>query len=653
METVSELLPVTSQSCPEIKMSANSMSLPTISESPPHSLGASPSPSGFSQSESPVASPDINLLIECEEATQHSDQDVSCETDSEGEGPSSVSVREDVEDACASNLWGDKSEFLGSVESSSSLLSDEGISSGTESPGQKRCVGTESPDKHHTGTESPDKHHTGTESPDKHHPGTESPEDKHHKGTESPARKGHTVSCGETDGASLSDAIGTDLLSKESEAEPESFDIVGCVLEDLLLAVEKEVDRAASQHQPVENEGMTACQNSNQSANPTVPSEPHTYMAEYTKFVELYAEENSPAFPSLTSSLTDVTPFSQNSEMDTDGIPSSCASGGATVVVVDSLSSFLSDSDDSFSSSSTVQRQLTFQDMDMGSPGTHLDVSTGFVRSSESRFDLREESPGSSAQSEEGMDGGTLPENECLNLSILDQKVEYLALPSSSSLLRHAPKIIQSRLRSVASSPIQQQSLDQSSSPVVEYAESSSEANKETCDFAASPFVVLVRDVQTMTVNAETASTLLSPIIVPSFEKSTVTETIKTSEANTSTVTIDTNSIALSPMPASVEEKQMNTSITETTDADTMTLVPTSDVALSPVAVAVREVNTMTTGTDTAEVGMTTEEVQCQDHSMLATADLDNKMTMTDSTGCRNVFTTMTPLKLLAKQGHR
>ena len=653
METVSKLLPVTSQSCPEIKMSANSMSLPTISELPPHSLGASPSPSGFSQSESPVASPDINLLIECEEATQHSDQDVFCETDSEGEGPSSVSVREDAEDACASNHGGDKSESLGSVESSSSLLSDEGISSGTESPGQKRCVGTESPDKHHRETESPDKHHTGTESPDKHHPGTESPEDRHHKGTESPARKGHTVSCGETDGASLSDAIGTDLLSKESEAQPESFDIVGCILEDLLLAVEKEVDRAASQHQLVENEGMTACQNSNQSANPTVPSEPHTYMAEYTKFVELYAEENSPVFPSLTSSLTDVTPFSQNSEMDTDGIPSSCASSGATVVVVDSLSSFLSDSDDSFSSSSTVQRQLTFQDMDMGSPGTHLDVSTGFVRSSESRFDLREESPGSSAQSEEGTDGGTFPKNECLNLSVLDQKVEYLALPSSSLLLRHAPKIIQSRLRSVASSPIQQQSLDQSSSPVVVFAESSSEANKETCDFAASPFAVLVRDVQTMTVSAETASTLLSPIIVPSFEKSTVTETIKTSEANTSTVTIDTNSIALSPMPASVEEKQMNTSITETTDADTMTLVPTSDVALSPVAVAVREVNTMTTGTDTAEVGMTTEEVQCQDHSMLATADLDNKMTMTDSTGCRNVFTTMTPLKLLGKQGHR
>ena len=376
-------------------------------------------------------------------------------------------------------------------------------------------------------------------------------------------------------------------------------------------------------------------------------------MAEYTKFVELYTEENSPAFPSLTSSLTDVTPCSQNSEIDTDRIPSSCASGGAMVVVVDSLSSFLSDSDDSFSSSSTVQRQLTFQDMDMGSPSTHLDVSTGFVRSSESRFDLREESPSSSAQSEEGTDGGTFPESECLNLSVLDQKVEYLALPSSSSLLRHAPKIIQSRLRSVASSPIQQQSLDQSSSPVVEFAEYSSEANKETCDFAASPFAVLVRDIQTMTVSAETASTLLSPIIVPSFEKSTVTETIETSEVNTSTVTVDTNSIALSPMPASVEEKQMNTSITETTDADTMTLVPTSDVALSPVAVAVREVNTMTTGTDTAEVGMTTEEVQCQDHSMLATADLDNKMTMTDSTGCRNVFTTMTPLKLLAKQGHR
>ena len=512
----------------------------------------------------------------------------------------SISVKDDSADACASNEGEDKSESLASVESSSSLLSDEGISSGTDSP-DKKC---------------------------------------------------HTVPCGETDGASAFNAEGENVLARENEAQTDSVDIVGCVLEDLLLAVEKEVSKGLSQDQQEEDESMTSGQNFNQSASPKVPPAPHTYMAEYAKFVESYAEEDSPAFPSLTSSLTDVTPFSQNSEMEMEGISSSRASSGP-MVVMDSLNSFMSDSDDSFSSSSTIQRQLTFQDTDVGSPDANLDVSAGFVRSSESKFDLREESPGNSAQSDAGVDGRNSPEGESLNLSVLDQKVEFLSLPSSSSLLRHAPKIIQSKLRSVATSPILQQSQDQSSSPVVELTDSSLEANKEMCDLASSPFAILVRDVQTMTISTEAATTSLSPIIIPSFEKSTATETVETSDINTSTATIDTNSIALSSMPVPVEEKHVNTSVRETTDADTMTQVLTSEVALSPVAVAVREMNTMTASTDTAEVGIATEEVQCQDHSMLATADLDNKMTMTDSTGCRNIFTSMTPLKLLAKQGHR
>nr|KAG5702334.1 hypothetical protein BaRGS_003001 [Batillaria attramentaria] len=63
--------------------------------------------------------------------------------------------------------------------------------------------------------------------------------------------------------------------------------------------------------------------------------------------------------------------------------------------------------------------------------------------------------------------------------------------------------------------------------------------------------------------------------------------------------------------------------------------------------------DTMTANPEKTEVAMATEMVECLDTSMLATAEMSSKTTMTDSEGRCNAHTSMTPLKALAKHGHR
>ncbi|XP_070205153.1 early endosome antigen 1-like [Littorina saxatilis] len=582
-ETSNDLLPVTSQSCPEVLSS--SLSLPPISDSPPGKpsppLAASPDAGeSYVGTVSSFHSPVANLSLDCKDASYGSEQDPACETESEADVSfhsvrESASGRVDSEDACEPTDWGDTSESQHSEASSSDVFSDEGVSSGTESPEKKLPAGA----------------------------GTREVE----------AEVSRTLK------------VQTEL------SDTDCFGIVGSVLQDMLLTVVEEFETLA-QVGGEASERETISEDSSHSADQAQPPQSRTYIGEYTKFVKSYAQGDSPALASGTSSFTDVTPFSETSLPECNSSSHSCS----PEVVLDSLSSFVLDSDDSFSSSVTVQRHLTFQD---------LDRSTGFVRSSESQFDLREKSPGDVGWQREGT---KTPENSPSGYNLPDQGVEFLALPSSTSLLRHAPKIHESRRKSTGSSAGSGSS--DSSSGMADSSQASA-AQAETLNTASSPVAIVVRDVQTMTIGTEIVSTSLSTIPVLAQEKTSFTERIETEAVRLKTV--EARSVALSPMPVAVGEKEMNTDATETTDANTMTCVTTNSIASSPIAIAVREMNTMTTATETAEVGMATEEVQCQDHSVLATMDMDSKTTMTDSTGSRNMATTMTPFKAMAKQGRR
>lgn len=93
-----------------------------------------------------------------------------------------------------------------------------------------------------------------------------------------------------------------------------------------------------------------------------------------------------------------------------------------------------------------------------------------------------------------------------------------------------------------------------------------------------------------------------------------------------------------------VSERKMDT---------TCESVASKDVALSPVQIMGHEVDTMTTSVGTMDVGLETETMETVDHSILATTDTQHQTTMTDNTGCLSVYTSMTPFKLLSKQGQR
>ena len=428
--------------------------------------------------------------------------------------------------------------------------------------------------------------------------------------TESPAK----LPCTCTGKGDMSSCTQTDMPTVECEKKSDSVAIVHSILEGVLSAVGGNSHSEDSEFKTRINQTVTS------NSQAAIMCKPNTFLSEYAKFVDSYTPGDSPGLPLSSSSLTDVTPFSQNSrnmEKTND-----CSSEGE-VMTVDFLTSLVSDSDDSFASAVSVQRQLVFENKDTGSPESSPDESIGFVRSSESRLDLRENS---SSESMRNHSRESSPDNDFLNLSISDQKVEFIALPS--------------KLKSVGSSPIVAPCKDQECSPI-SWSNPASSSSSESCVTSSPPMPTLSQGVQTMRMNTATQS---SPA---------ATETVQTPENPIKSKVLDIVSIAVSPFPVSVRESKTNTSVTEMSDANTMACVLTSEVALSPVPVSVREIDTMTTVTKTTEAGMTTDGAECQDHSMLATAEMDSKMTMTDGTGHRSVCTTMTPLKAMAKQGKR
>ncbi|XP_076452249.1 uncharacterized protein LOC143287894 [Babylonia areolata] len=410
----------------------------------------------------------------------------------------------------------------------------------------------------------------------------------------------------------------TPALGMEGEMRNESLDAAQYVLEGVLNTMEERV-------MVNRRRGKNLVDGNENCADVASHDGGRTFLSEYAQFVACYDPGHSPACPNWTSSLTDVTPFSVNSDPGSSDSTANC--GAPCGDQLDSMRSFLSDSDESFSDASAIQRHLTFEEGDLSPPpAANLDESFGFVRSSESRFDLREESEDFSQR--RGKEDST--ERDCLNLSVSDQRVEFIPLPP--------------RLRSLASSPMDMQSHSHS---LVAAASSSSSS------------AVAMQDAQTMTtVSGESEQVSPSSLVALVCDDRSAEAEAPQSPLTTHTsspLAAHTNTIALSPIPTSVCEQGANTSVTHTVDVDTMTqaLPSTSEVALSPVVVARRETDTMTTVTETADVGMATDQAECQDHSMLAAADMDSKTTMTDGTGHRSICTTMTPLKTLVKEGRR
>ncbi|KAL8610832.1 hypothetical protein ACOMHN_056687 [Nucella lapillus] len=557
-----QLLPVVSQSCPDMLMSID-LPLASIGEASAEKLAEAclfpgDLPALSPEHVSPCTSPDLSLV--CEESTPLTVHNGSCRTESDA----------DVSCGCAEDLekvsYPETSQVVVSESLSYSVMSGEDDGSEAGSPRGESFV----------------------------------------------------ITCDSQEVVAWSPCPQADTKNESEAQSEESVDAARFVLEDVLKMVEETVTGSQQRDQKDSNP-----------ISVDLPT-PHgqTFLSEYAHFVELYSQADSPTFANTTTgSLTDVTPISQDCEVQSSASSVSCSSAPCEnpLVVVDSLSSFLSDSDESFSSTTTVQRHLTFEDGEMKSPETNLDDSFGFVRSSESRFDLREH-----VDQKGQTERGDSVERDFLNLSISEQKVEFIALPP--------------RLKSVASSPIDPQSLNRSCSPV-----------SGGTDATLKP--ALLQDAETMTVCAETTSTSVSPLVVPVCDRSTITVALPSpvSETTTPRRIAETNSIALSPMPVSVREQEANTSVTETLEVYTMTLAPptTSEVALSPMAVARREVGTMTSVAATTEVGMGTEQTDCLDRSMLAAAEVDSKTTMTDSTGHRTVCTTMTPFKTMVKEGRR
>jgi hypothetical protein len=271
-----------------------------------------------------------------------------------------------------------------------------------------------------------------------------------------------------------------------------------------------------------------------------------------------------------------------------------------------------------------------------------LDEYLGFVHSSESHFDLREDIVVSASVSAE------------------QQGVEFLALPSSSCLHRHAPFVFRTPLSFSSVAATEAESLMTVVSTSLENEDNGEESDvsavteNDPSSSALPPNTSLGQDLKTGPA-VQSTECATSPIRHPTKETGTATASVSMVDVCVSGLPCETQTVALSPFPLRVREVELNTSVVETTEADTMTQqVVCLDAALSPIpGPAAQSTDTMTIAMETANVSMVTEAAACQDHSILATADTDSKMTMTDQSGTKHTATTMTPFKLMVKQGKR
>ncbi|KAK7485372.1 hypothetical protein BaRGS_00023320 [Batillaria attramentaria] len=465
---------------------------------------------------------------------------------------------------------------------------------------------------------------------------------------------------------------------------------------DTLLPPERSI-RGHSCSDAVAPSAEEACEDASVEGGIDFPAEASgqsSYMAEYSKFIASYIRESDKIGAQLTSkelrglavgcsdqssdsqsasgatSETDVTSSSLVSDADVD--QNSSGNMCESRVVLDSLGSFLFEADDSVSSHGTPMSRGSGSVRE--TPKSSRYESQGYVRSSVSRFDLTREyedtpSPWKS-QSEESED-----QNESLNLSVAQQKVAYFVSPSftaaaEDSALAQPGKISDAKTTQVEINTVGLSPIVVPVDIVTEHIETADADTMtqgvDVISIALSPLPLSVRDSETatdvlettdanvMTLSVDVNSVALSPLAVSVREKGVTTDAVEMTHADTMTLGIDMSSIALSPIAVSVREKQTETDETETADVDTMTLrIHTSEIALSPMAVAVHNKDTMTANPEKTEVAMATEMVECLDTSMLATAEMSSKTTMTDSEGRCNAHTSMTPLKALTKHGHR